>query len=688
MSGQAGVNGQIATGDGAVQSQQNAHYVGPGPFVQAAPGSTVHLTSVPATPGQEAERLPVYLPPHAGELFVGREEELARLDAVFAAGGTAVVHQRVGALHGLGGIGKSTLAARWAATRRRPGQALWWITADTPANLHQGLADLAVTADPALTGRPIKELVAAALGWLNAHAGWLLVLDNATAPADLEPVLARLDGAAGGRVLITSRRATGWTRITRQIIALDVLPLRQAVQQLTETVTAERPGAELDGARQLCIELGCLPLAIDQAAGYLVDNACSPRVYLERLAAYPAHLYALPGPGSDGIDRTVARIWHATLDHLAATTPLAGQVLRVLGWLASDHIPRPLLDGLADLDERVAEQGGTVGAQEAVARLAAYNMITLAPDGTTISVHRLVQAVARTPAPEGIDDPHRRTADITAARHHATTLLNRALPNDPKDPGGCPAWRMLLPHIDALIDQAPADTDDDATALLCNETGLFLRDQGALLRSIGYQERARTAYDRVLGAVHPYTLAARNNLANAYRSAGDLERAIALHEAELADCARILGADHPDTLTSRNNLAGAYQAAGDLDRAIPLLQQTLADRARILGDDHPSTLNSRNNLAGAYRDAGNLEQTLALLKQALADRVRVLGDDHPDTLISRNNLAGAYRDAGDLEQAVPLLQQALADCRRVLGEDHPTTKVVRDNWEITRRQSG
>ena len=44
-------------------------------------------------------------------LFVGRAGELARLDAAMAGPGGVVVQ----AVHGLGGVGKSTLAARWAA---------------------------------------------------------------------------------------------------------------------------------------------------------------------------------------------------------------------------------------------------------------------------------------------------------------------------------------------------------------------------------------------------------------------------------------------------------------------------------------------------------------------------------------------------------------------------------------------
>jgi len=54
----------------------------------------------------------------------------------------------------------------------------------------------------------------------------------------------------------------------------------------------------------------------------------------------------------------------------------------------------------------------------------------------------------------------------------------------------------------------------------------------------------------------------RNNLAAAYGQASRTAEGIALHEQVLADRERVLGADHPDTLMARNNLAAAYRDAG------------------------------------------------------------------------------------------------------------------------------
>ena len=474
------------------------------------------------------------LPARPG-LFVGRAGELARLDAALAGPGGVVVQ----AVHGLGGIGKSTLAAYWAAAHASDYTLTWWITAATPADIDAGLAALAVALQPALSGvLPLEALREGAVQWLAARSGWLLILDNVTGPADVAPLLAR---APAGRYLITSR-ATGWHG-TAVPVRLDVLDPAEARALLTGILTQDPP-RDLDGTGELCAELGFLPLAIEQAGAYLAQAGATPREYLDLLARYPAAMYQAAAEGGDAA-RTIARIWHVTLDRLA-DDPLAGQVLRILAWYAPDAIPRTLLDGLAD----------PPAVLRAIGRLAAYSMLTA--DAGTLAVHRLVQAVTRTPSP---GDPHRDPQAIDDARDQATGQLADALP-DWQDPAGWPGWRILLPHIDALASHAPPDTDTQATAYLLNQAGLFLDGQGQPGRAAGYLQRA------------------------------------------LADRLRVLGADHPDTLASRNNLAYAYQAAGDLGRAIPLYEQTLADSVRVLGADHPQTLASRNNLAYAYRGGG------------------------------------------------------------------------------------
>src|SRR6266404_1317313 len=185
------------------------------------------------------------------DLFVGRDHVLADLRAALSTGsGRAVV-----TVAGLGGIGKSTLAAYYATTCSGDHALVWWITADTPAAIDAGLAALAVAVQPTLSQvLPLEALREWALQWLACHDGWLLVLDNVNHPADVAPLTGRV---ATGRFLITSRLAVGWHALTSSVVRLDVLSMKNAVELLSRIA----PG-EADSAGELCAELGCLPLAI------------------------------------------------------------------------------------------------------------------------------------------------------------------------------------------------------------------------------------------------------------------------------------------------------------------------------------------------------------------------------------------------------------------------------------------
>ncbi|MEU4159674.1 tetratricopeptide repeat protein [Actinoplanes sp. NPDC026670] len=675
------VTGIVSTGDNAVNVQyrvENLPDLGDPERLDPPPG-LVHL---PLRPG----------------LFVGREPELRRLDQALGESGRVVVQ----AVHGLGGIGKSALVAHWADGCRDAYTPIWWITADSPAALDAGLVALAVALQPAAAEvLPSATLRERAIRWLAAHRDWLLILDNVTDPEDVTALVARLPA---GRIVVTSRRSTGWAGTTA--LRLDVLPPEKAVAMLTGVL-----GGRIDPAHAalICAELGHLPLAVEQAGAYMAQTGVDAGHYLRLLAEYPAEVYR-DGEEGRAAERTIARVWRVTLDALAGE-PLPGRILRVLAWLGPEAASRAWLGELGSEPEVVRATG----------RLAAYSMVALSGDAVT--VHRLVQAVSRTPDPA---DPHRQAADITAAYAAATEALIEAVPEEGDVvPSAWPVWRTLLPHVDALTGRRPPEDADDDTrgfvALLRGHAGNFVQGQGDVALATRYHERTAADFEALYGAKDPLTLGSFGNVASAYLAAGDLGRAVPLFERVLTGTRRACGRNHPDTLRATTNLAGAYKAAGDLrraerlyakvlrrrrrslgpedasallaanniatnqveagdvQRALPLLEQTLADQRRALGDDHPQTLMTMSNLAVALRRAGHPDRAWPVYEQVLAARRRVLGEDHPQTLNSLNNLAFAYHAAGDHERAIPMFEQVLAARRRVLGDDHPHTLSTRQS---------
>ncbi|MHC3533809.1 tetratricopeptide repeat protein [Streptomyces sp. DT7] len=584
----------------------------------------VNLPSQAVQWAREVEAPPntANLPGSASGVFVGRENALDRLRDMLTDSGDAAVTQ-AGAVHGLGGIGKSTLALHYAVRYRDTYTLVWWINAESPELIESGLASLATRLCPHWAhDATAEERTAWAVAWLQWHPGWLLVFDNVEHPDRLRPYVGSL---SGGHHLATSRKATGWHTIG-PTLPLDLLDPVASADLLCEIAYDRRTPTpeQREEAEALAAELGHLPLALEQVGAYLHQTG-------KEIAAYRRALPRMLSKHCEGTDpeRTVARVWNQSLQAIRERDPLAVTLLNAAAWLAPDSIARALLTPLVpDTDE------ADDAVDEALGVLHAYNMITLSSRTPTFSVHRLLQVVLRTPVP-GADHPAKgRTA--------AEQALLASLP-----PSGDPLltttrqWEELMPHITALASNLPPASATDTTIELFDRAAMQARRAGQRARAVPLFEVALAQCERVLGDTHPDTLGSRNDLADAYREAGDLGRAVLLFEVTLAQCERVLGESHPDTLTSRNNLAGVYRDAGDLGRAVPLFEVTLAQRVRVLGDADPDTLCSRNDLAGAYLDAGDLERAVPLFEATLAQYERVLGDTHPHTLTGRNNLAGA-----------------------------------------------
>ncbi|WP_007506793.1 FxSxx-COOH system tetratricopeptide repeat protein [Pseudofrankia saprophytica] len=622
------------------------------------------VTSVGVAVGGSAGAAPVFpmdlpgvwnVPPRLAR-FVGREALLAGMAEDLAAQGLTSVC----AVQGAGGTGKTALAVEYAHRHKDEFEVVWWVPAQD-ADLvagHIGALGVAI----GLAEGADWPTVAAEL----RHQGhrWLLVLDNVDA-WDLVTPFRPSDPR--GRLLVTSRLAG--LDGAGGAVEVGEFTSREAVALLAERVR----GIDLEVAGRVVAVLGLLPLAVEQAAGYLRQTGMPPAEYATLVESRLGDMLGR-GRVADRPGVTVANLWALSMARLRAEPPAAGALLELCAFCGPEPIPLDLVaGGSAELAEGPlrAAAGDPLAWADAVGALVGYSLARR--DGSVLTVHRLIAAATRA---------EMTSEDRLATEACLVRLLAATVPADVRDPAGWPRWRDLLPHVRAVLDADENERDGEtirALSWLCGQTGLYLAHHGRPDAAIPYIARSLALNRTHLGVDHSNTIESRNYLAYVYQAAGRLEEAIDLYEQTLADSEQVLSADHPSILTARNNLAGAYQAAGRLEQAIPLHQKAVADMERVLGADDSNTVLARNNLAHTYHAAGRLEEAIDLYEQTLADSEQVLSADHPSILTARNNLAGAYQAAGRLEQAIPLHQKTVADMERVLGADHPSTLSARNN---------
>jgi DNA-binding CsgD family transcriptional regulator/transcriptional regulator with XRE-family HTH domain len=561
--------------------------------------------------------------------FTGREDLLAEVRERLLAGDKAVVQ----ALRGMGGVGKTQLAAEYAHRFAGTYDLAWWINAEQGRLIGDQVAALGLALGCVQAGT--EAMRAAVLAELRERGRWLLVFDNAGDPADVAPWLP----GGGGHVLITSRER-GWDEVAAPV-EVDVLARAESVAILRARVSV-LAGADAD---QLAAELGDLPLAIAQAAGFMAETGMGADEFLGLLRTRAGQLLAQGAPGF--YPRSLAAATGLVADRLARQDPAAAELASVCAFLAPEPIPEDLFTGAVSVlpGELAARAADPLAWRQTLANLTRQSLARI--DHRGLQMHRLTQAILR----------ERLTpAGAAATRKCTEAMLAASNPGDPPNPVTWPRWARLMPHVLAAD---LAATDSPALRELARHACWYLIERGD----------ARTAHDLVsglrqqwrdrLGEDHEHTLTAAHYVAWTLLEMGRYAESRDLNQDTLVRRRRVLGQDHPDTLNSAHNLAIGLRKLGEVQAARDLDQDTLDRHRRVLGQDHPSTLRSATILAHDLRELGDAQAARDLDQDILDRRRRVLGQDHPDTLSSAHNLAIGLRELGDAQAARDLDQDTL-----------------------------
>jgi predicted phosphodiesterase len=213
------------------------------------------------------------------DVFVGREKELAELEAAFIPASGAAQPVAIGALQGMPGVGKSYLADRFAYLHKAQfpgGYVKLSLDADESRSADQLGSALATQLDISWQGESTWAQMRTKL--LGPRA--LLHIENADAETSAEAtaeLARRLDGCA----IIVSGRYQGLGAGTWTQIVIDTLDEEKSIELLQREAGLDVVLA-LEDMKRLAHEVGYLPLALHLAAGHLRAKV-SVDLFLRRL---------------------------------------------------------------------------------------------------------------------------------------------------------------------------------------------------------------------------------------------------------------------------------------------------------------------------------------------------------------------------------------------------------------------
>ena len=626
---------------------------------------------------------PVWSVPFArNPFFTGREQELTYLYEQLHQRHTVAVGQTQ-SISGLGGIGKTQLAVEYAYRHRREYTYVLWARAESIEALNASYAACAAQLDlPEQHAQEQDIVVQAVKTWFQKHRSWLFILDSADEPGILVPFLPSSDN---GHLLLTTRAAdlTSLGMGLTHSLAMDPLPPEQSAYFLLQRAHLLALHAPLDAsssldyasALQIAHELGNLPLALDQAGAYLAATGTSLPAYL---SLYQQHRPALLKENRNhAYTASVATTWNLSFVGVEEKAPAAAELLRVCALLDLDAIPEEILTRGAEFLGPVLSPVATDNylLSLIIEALYSYSLVRRIPGESTLTIHRLVQAVLRDLMGE---------AEQQRWAERAMLAVNAAFPDTAH--GNWSQCERLLPSALAAIELIERyQLSSAAAGRLLYQTALYLQN-----RPRPRYTQAEPLYQSKESERDADVSHMLNNLAHLYqRQETEVQADPPLHLHALGVLEQLLGLDYAD-LAPLSGLAELYREQGKYALSEELYRQSLHVLEQQLGSEHPDLAFPLDRLADLYREQGKYMQAEPLYKRALGIWEQQLGAKHPLMALFLNNLANLYYAQGQYVQAELLYLQSLSICEQP-GLQHSfqqSIQTIQRNYASLLRDSG
>ncbi|XP_044747144.1 uncharacterized protein LOC123308516 [Coccinella septempunctata] len=585
-------------------------------------------------------------------LFTGRKGKLSDLHKALQRNqgkNKGTVISQMTCISGLGGIGKSELARKYAYDHCNDydGNVIW-INAENNDTLKDSFLNLArddkvciPIMDKDRKEKEIETIVKEIYGFFAKRKS-LFIFDNAEKNDDLNTFLPHRDlppNANKPYLLITSRNREWGKGI--ELIDLKELELEEAIEFVKTGLGISKEDESQDQEiKNLVEKLQCFPLFIQQAIAYIEDQRVTGEFgindYLKEYEKKTKDL--LDSNVFRGIDNhyatTTFKTWKITIDKIASNEQhgeLALKILDTISYFAPENISRETFLSLAESEEKL---------RLASRLLVNYSMVNGGQQQSVLSIHRLVQEVIRINL-KGVD----RDQEV----------LREALG----------LWKDNIKEFD--VDH-PMSVWGYASSNheLVNEFSKLPRkivhklfDDRKYDKAFKFVQEALESL-KILGDEHLQVAIMNRYLANAHGDRGEYDEKRKILENEVLPILRKCHSDKPvEIARTLRNLGVVYGNLQDYEKQKNYLKEACKLFEENLAYDDIELAKAKRNLANAYGDFGRYEEKRAILEDEI---LPILEEHHSDKPVeiarTLRNLGVVYGNLQDYEKQKNYLKEA------------------------------
>ena len=595
--------------------------------------------------------------------FTGRKQELQDLH-------TACQHQSRVAITGLGGIGKTALALKYANDHQTDYQFIYLIRAETSQSIRDWLLKLADELYIPRVERIEERLELLKRRLDRFEQKYLLIFDGIDQIEAFDEFTKYLPDR-GNCLLLTSRMPGQSTTRNFELIELKPFSLEDAVDYLLQATGSK----EEDKASELAERLGRLPLALKHAAGYIRSSGISIHKYIQVFDQFQLKLFEDERLSLLTKEKkTILTTWNISLNAIETVhkCPLAKEVIAFFAFLGQAPIP---LDLISDWFKMTYPPSKELDLLDALRYLCGYSMI----DGSSdfYQIHPLVQQVT-----------HHQMANPQQVFEQVIMTLTLKFKQFQRDDAN--TWnptRPTIPHALSLF-----KLKDLMASITLKKQFAFMTQLGNICLTYGdfYQalevKQGSLEIAKRWNDLNPQFHIPRIALANNYNdiggildSLGKFAEALEYYQKASEVWLDLYGEVDSNLARTYNNIVVCLDSLERYDEAEEYLKKALNIFLNLHGEEHPDMVGSYNNIGLRLQRLGRHDEALKYFQKGLEIILRVHGKTHSYVGIGYNNIGASLMELRKFDKALESFQGALMIDQEVYKKEHPNAATTYNN---------